>query len=129
MMIPLLSADQFAAATGGQVAASDARLGPLLDAASAAVRRYCGWHIGPVAEETLVLDGPGGDLLVLPTLRLEAVTAFWTEGTPDGMFQAFHRALIVAVNRAQVAKAQRGKKSLVHKYAFQGLFGFMDNTV
>ena len=25
--------------------------------------------------------------------RLEAVTAFWTEGTPDGMFQAFHRAL------------------------------------
>jgi len=25
--------------------------------------------------------------------RLEAMTAFWTEGTPDGMFQAFHRAL------------------------------------
>ena len=25
--------------------------------------------------------------------RLEAVTAFWTEGAPDGMFQAFNRAL------------------------------------
>lgn len=25
--------------------------------------------------------------------RLEAITAFWTEGTPSGMFQAYHRAL------------------------------------
>lgn len=80
MMEPFLRIDQFAAATGGQVAASDARLGPLLDAASAAVRRYCGWHISPVAEETLVLDGPGGDLLVLPTLRLEMVTSLTVSG-------------------------------------------------
>lgn len=44
-----------------------------LDAALAAVRRYCGWHIFPEVTETMVLDGPGGDLLQLPTLRLADV--------------------------------------------------------
>lgn len=41
-----------------------------LNAATAAVRLYCGWHIAPVIVESVVLDGPGGDLLMLPTLRL-----------------------------------------------------------
>lgn len=41
-----------------------------LGAATEAVRNYCGWHVFPVREETLILDGPGGHLLVLPTGKL-----------------------------------------------------------
>ncbi|WP_396902458.1 hypothetical protein [Mycolicibacterium sp.] len=41
----------------------------------AAVRRYCGWHVSPVIEGDIVtLDGPGSALLVLPTLRMSALT-------------------------------------------------------
>ena len=43
-------------------------------AAQAAVRRECGWHVAPVITETLVLDGQGGKLLLLPTLRIVSVT-------------------------------------------------------
>jgi hypothetical protein len=37
---------------------------------SVAIRRYCGWHITPVRDETLTLDGPGGRELALPTMRI-----------------------------------------------------------
>lgn len=41
-----------------------------LNAAHGAVRRECGWHVAPVIEETLVLDGSGGDALLLPSGRV-----------------------------------------------------------
>jgi hypothetical protein len=44
-----------------------------LDVALAALRHYCGWHVMPVVDTTLVLDGPGGKLLTLPTLNLRQV--------------------------------------------------------
>lgn len=52
-----------------------ARTGPDLAGISAAIRRKCRWHIWPQVTETLVLDGPGTDVLVLPTKHLVAVTA------------------------------------------------------
>jgi hypothetical protein len=46
----------------------------VLDAASAQIRRYCGWHIAPIhVDEVMVLDGPGGPDLMLPTLNLIGV--------------------------------------------------------
>lgn len=43
----------------------------LLAAGLAAARRFCGWHVTPVRTDTgVTLDGPGGRLLALPTLRL-----------------------------------------------------------
>lgn len=44
------------------------------DAARSAARRFCGWHVTPVREDVVDLDGPGSGLLVLPTLRLVALT-------------------------------------------------------
>lgn len=41
-----------------------------LAVASGAIRAYCGWHVAPVQRETLVLDGDGGTILDLPTLRM-----------------------------------------------------------
>ena len=46
-----------------------------IDAALAAARRYCGWHVSPSKSETIVVDGPGGRVLSLPTLNLTAVTS------------------------------------------------------
>lgn len=67
---PLATAESLDNFTGGQLPADDPRVPALLDGASAAVRRYCRWHIAPVLEETLTVDGPGGDVLLLPTGRL-----------------------------------------------------------
>ncbi|QBI97252.1 head-tail adaptor [Mycobacterium phage Kevin1] len=42
-----------------------------IDAARAAVRAWCGWHVTPVnTDQALTLDGPGGPVLFIPTLRL-----------------------------------------------------------
>lgn len=51
-----------------------------LNAANAAVRRACGWHVAPVITETLVLDGRGGTRLLLPSLRVSAVTRVLNDG-------------------------------------------------
>ena len=47
-----------------------------------AIRGYCGWHISPSITETLIVDGPGDSLLLLPTLRLTNLTALTIDGTP-----------------------------------------------
>lgn len=47
-----------------------------IDEVLVAARRYCGWHVSPVQTgEQFELDGPGGRVLSLPTLSLNAVTA------------------------------------------------------
>lgn len=48
--------------------------------ASGVVRGYCGWHIAPVLTEELTVEGRGGYVLQLPTLRLTAVTALAQDG-------------------------------------------------
>lgn len=51
------------------------------DAELAAVRRYCGWHVSPVLTgDVVTLDGPGAALLVLPTLRMTALTKVVEDG-------------------------------------------------
>jgi hypothetical protein len=44
-------------------------------AASASIRQHCGWHVYPVLTETIILDGSGSSVLLLPTGRLIDVTA------------------------------------------------------
>lgn len=51
-----------------------------LSAACDAVRDYCGWHIAPSFTETRTIDGPGGDLLVLPTLYLTDLKDVTSDG-------------------------------------------------
>lgn len=53
---------------------------PLVWAAVARIRRYCGWHVTPTTTEALTLDGPGGRLLVLPTLRILDVSDVVNDG-------------------------------------------------
>ena len=49
--------------------------------ACAAVRAYCGWHIAPSVTETVTVDGSGGPLQTLPTLRLTALSSITNDGT------------------------------------------------
>lgn len=61
-----------------------------LGAATAAVRNYCGWHVFPAKSETMVLDGPGGELLELRTKRLQNVKSLTENGVgliPDVDFE------------------------------------------
>lgn len=53
-----------------------------LDVASGAIRSYCGWHVTPVITETVTVDGDGGTILNLPTLRLTSLVAVRVQGEP-----------------------------------------------
>lgn len=77
----IVTPDQVSQYTQGKVSASDPRLPALIDGATAAVRRYCGWHIAPAYTETLVVDGPGGHVLTLPTLHVTALGPVVESGT------------------------------------------------
>lgn len=52
----------------------------LLEQAEAVVRSWCGWHIAPERTETVLLDTTASPYLMLPTLRLVAVTAVTLDG-------------------------------------------------
>lgn len=65
--------------TGGRLEDDD-ETAALLARGLAAARRFCGWHITPEREDLVTIDGPGGRLLVLPTLHLVTLT----EVTEDG---------------------------------------------
>ncbi|RVW06229.1 hypothetical protein [Rhodococcus spongiicola] len=51
-----------------------------LDVANGAVRSFCGWHVAPVVDETVILDGDGGTILSLPTLRLVSLDEVRVQG-------------------------------------------------
>lgn len=77
---PLLTAAEFSAGTGGKVDATDPRIQPLIDGATAAIRRHCGWHVGPVIEEDVRMDGSGGSVLVVPSMRVVDITGVIEDG-------------------------------------------------
>lgn len=46
-----------------------------LNAAQAAVRRECGWHVAPIITEDLVLDGSGRRELLVPSTRIRRLVS------------------------------------------------------
>lgn len=64
----------------GAVSATDPRIDIMLDGALAGIRRAAGWHIAPVQQDHRVLDGPGGVLLKLPTLKLVSIDSITNDG-------------------------------------------------
>jgi hypothetical protein len=67
--------------TRGRLAEADANTARQLASALSLARRYCGWHVTPVKTDSLVtIDGPGGQLLVLPTLRLIQLAGLTEDG-------------------------------------------------
>ncbi|MEE6280151.1 hypothetical protein [Georgenia sp. MJ170] len=71
---PLATPDALAGWSKGRLPVDDPRVALLLAGASAGVRRWCGWHIAPVLEQTLVVDDARGAMRVLlDTMRLRDV--------------------------------------------------------
>jgi hypothetical protein len=67
--------------TRGRLDRDDEETQRQLDAALAAARHYCGWHVTPVlTDQTVTLDGPDSHLLVLPTLKLTELTEVAEDG-------------------------------------------------
>ena len=78
MTLDVVTLEQF---TRGRLDRDDDESQRQLDAALAAARRYCGWHVTPVLTSTAItVDGPGQKFLVLPTLNLTAVSAVVENG-------------------------------------------------
>lgn len=75
----------------------------ILGAALRMVRVYCGWHVTPVrTEDPFTVDGPGSSLLVLPTLRVTAITELAEDGTDldvDTDIEFSQRGLVRKANR------------------------------
>lgn len=84
-----------------------------LDAAHAAVRRFCGWHVAPVITESLTLDGNGSRSILLPSRRVTAITSVVEDGTtltdfewsesgiitkPGGYWSRKHRSIVVSLS-------------------------------
>lgn len=61
----------------------------IVDSAVAELRREAGWHIAPGITETVVVDGSHTTVLLLPTLRLTAVTEVRdvSSDTPEALEQ------------------------------------------
>jgi hypothetical protein len=74
---PLASVDEWPSYTSVPVPDNAASL---LAASSGAIRDYCGWSISAETDVVGVFDGPGTELLVLPTLLLTAVTEVLVDG-------------------------------------------------
>lgn len=101
--------------TRGAVTVSDPRATALLDAASASVRRYCGWHVAPVVTETLVLDGTGGPLVDLPSMRVEEIIAL-TERWPDGLEHEWSRQEIADLEWSRLGTLRRRRGVWTSRY-------------
>lgn len=51
-----------------------------VEAATQTIRDYCGWHVAPVQEDTLTLDGTGTDTILLPSRLVVDVTSVKIRG-------------------------------------------------
>lgn len=71
---PLVTAAQLSTYLAGKINGSDPRIEDALAGVSLAIRRYCGWHIAPIINDVLTLDGPGGTYLDLPSMRVVDVS-------------------------------------------------------
>lgn len=86
-----LTAADVHAFTGGRLVddEGDGETTRMLSAALAVARRYCGWHVSPLIEDAeIVLDGPGGRKLYLPTQKIHAIGGITESGAdvPDSAY-------------------------------------------
>ena len=70
---------ELSAYTKGLISPTDERSQPLLDGATEAIKRYCGWNIAPAESLTVTLDG-GGTTLYLPSLKVNSLTSITIAG-------------------------------------------------
>lgn len=93
-----LTTDDVEQFTGGRLLADDVEVERMLKTALVIARRECGWHVSPVTQVTLVLDGPDSRILSLPSRKVTSLTSVtekgsalnvadlvWSAGGPPGL--------------------------------------------
>ena len=76
---PLLSVEDFNAMTGGAHSGNTDRLRAALEAASQAIRNYCGWHISPSLDCKAYTEGDG-KLIKLPASYVSEIKSVIEDG-------------------------------------------------
>lgn len=76
----MLTAGDVAQYTEGRLDPNDPETQRALDAALAKVRHFCGWHVSPVMQMTVILDRSRWSTLILPTLKLVSLDAVSVDG-------------------------------------------------
>lgn len=85
---PFATPEQLEAFTKGKIKATDARVPVALAAVSADIRREAGWHIFPrVTAHVMTLDGPGGVILSVPSMKIHTVQSIVQEGVTVDLAQ------------------------------------------
>ena len=71
----MLTVEALADYTQGRLDPDADETAEILERSLAEVRKFCGWHVSPViTADEITIDGPGGRLLWLPTLRVVDLT-------------------------------------------------------
>lgn len=66
--------------TQGRLLADDDETERLLAASLDRIRRFCGWHVSPVKEDTAALRGSWHDYIVLPTMKVVSIESVKIDG-------------------------------------------------
>lgn len=77
---PIVSVEGFRLLAPG-LSSTDSQVEMALDAVSAAVRDWCGWHVAPVLDCEWVGDGDGS-IAYLPSMGVRSVSALAADGSP-----------------------------------------------
>ncbi|QOP64244.1 head-to-tail adaptor [Microbacterium phage Quenya] len=85
-MVAFATPAELSAHTKGAISPTDERSQLILDGATEAIRRYCGWNIAPAEDVTATLDG-GGSVLYLPSLKVNSVASVLVDGAPVTDFE------------------------------------------
>ena len=89
-----------------------------LDAALAAVRAYCGWHIVPSISETVNVWSPGGQRLFLQTRNLTAVISVIQDGaTVSASTYTFERRGVIRRTSGCFSLRTPAAANITHGYA------------
>jgi len=78
---PFATMPQLVAYSHNNIDPSDPTAELMLDAGSSLIRRYCGWHIYASVVFDLIMDGPGGTVLQLPSKYVTDVASITEAGT------------------------------------------------
>lgn len=82
---PLMTAAEFAEFTGGAFSSTTEKVDSVLDAVSASIRDYCGWHVSP--NLPCIYQGEtDGRLMVLPAMGVSSVESL-TYGETEFPFE------------------------------------------
>lgn len=99
--------------------------------ATQAIRDYCEWHVSPVLEETIILDGSGTDTVLLPSRRVLDILSITVNGS-ELEADAFEWSQIGALRRLNGSWPDRYRSihvKLSHGYENAGVLASIVSAV